>query len=59
MRKARRKSITNLSSDLCKGFLLTGAASHATGAADVLALAARPWSATLAFVVAYLPIEDE
>nr|VFK17089.1 MAG: hypothetical protein BECKLPF1236A_GA0070988_101617 [Candidatus Kentron sp. LPFa]VFK32242.1 MAG: hypothetical protein BECKLPF1236C_GA0070990_101617 [Candidatus Kentron sp. LPFa] len=58
MRKARRKSI-NLSSDLCKGFLLAGAVSYATGAADVLALTARPWLTTLAFVAAHLPLEDE
>nr|VFK24936.1 MAG: hypothetical protein BECKLPF1236A_GA0070988_104444 [Candidatus Kentron sp. LPFa]VFK35875.1 MAG: hypothetical protein BECKLPF1236C_GA0070990_104393 [Candidatus Kentron sp. LPFa] len=59
MRKAQRKLITNLSSDLCKGFLLAGAVSYATGTADVFALAAQLWLATLAFVVAYLLIEDE
>nr|VFJ42277.1 MAG: hypothetical protein BECKFW1821A_GA0114235_100134 [Candidatus Kentron sp. FW] len=51
--------ITTLSSDLCKGFLLAGAVSYATGTADVLALAAQLWLAVLAFLVAYFLIEDE
>nr|VFJ46481.1 MAG: hypothetical protein BECKDK2373B_GA0170837_101339 [Candidatus Kentron sp. DK] len=59
MRKAQRKLIASLSSDLCKGFLLAGAVSYATGTADALALILQIWLAILAFITAYTLVEDE